>query len=125
MSEWQSADGRFGASLNDQVVSQLQQYCARAHPEETGGVLIGRYDESHRIALIVEATLPPPDSSFGRFRFVRGIAGLAEQFKRLWMRTPRHYYLGEWHYHPGSSTTPSSQDRKQMQAIAVDADGPG
>ena len=31
------------------------------------------------------------------------------------------YYLGEWHYHPNVSSTPSKTDKKQMIILSQDS----
>jgi hypothetical protein len=51
--------------------------------------------------------------------FFRGVAGLQKLLDRLW-RSDESHYLGEWHYHPASDTTPSNQDLRQLRAIASD-----
>jgi len=120
MAEWVAADGRFVVQLPSAVLSHLHEHCGRGHPDETGGVLTGRYEADHRVAHVTAASAPPTDSRSGRTWFVRGIVGLADRFARVWGRSPRAYYLGEWHYHPSSDVRPSGRDRKQMRAIARD-----
>ena len=41
---------------------------------------------------------------------------MQELLDRAW--GDREYYLGEWHYHPGSSPKPSSKDIGQMKRIS-------
>ena len=43
--EFRSSDGSFGLVIGDAQMTKMRESCARAHPLETGGILIGRYNE--------------------------------------------------------------------------------
>ena len=118
--EFRSADGSFGLVIGNPLLMKMKESCARAHPLETGGVLIGRYNEGHDTALVSRAIGPPSGSKSGLTTFLRGTRGLHGLLNRLWTR--REYYLGEWHYHPSASAQPSVTDSRQMQVIARDDD---
>ena len=64
-------------------------------------------------------TGPPPDSHRTRALFRRGVDGLQRLLDRLWTRD-RTYYLGEWHFHPAGTPSPSGIDEREMRAIAHD-----
>jgi len=115
---FKSPSGLFGLSLPLPVVERILGYCARALPNETGGILIGRYGESFDTALVSEATPAPPDSRAGRTWFYRGTQGLSTLLDEAWQNGL--YYLGEWHFHPLASPTPSDTDRRQLRDIAKD-----
>ena len=83
-------------------------------------MLIGHYNETLDTAIVTRATGPPPDSRRRRTAFYRGTQGLHELLRVLWPK--KEYYLGEWHYHPGSSPEPSATDVKRMQDIAENDD---
>lgn len=87
--------------------------------KETGGVLIGRYSSSLRMAYINELSSAPLDSKSGFCWFVRGVKGLGEYLKRKWDQNDE-YYLGEWHYHPANVPEPSSTDLIQLKKISID-----
>ena len=118
--EFRSSDGSFGLVIGDAQIMKIREISARAHPLETGGILIGRYNEDHDTALVSRVTESPADSKSGPTTFRRGTQGLRGLLKALWPRG--EHYLGEWHYHPGVSPRPSSTDTRQMQAIAGDDD---
>ena len=118
--EFRSADGSFCLVIGDAQMTKMRKSCTRAHPLETGGILIGCYNEGHDTALVSRVTESPADSKSGPTTFRRGTLGLQGLLKGLWSRG--EYYLGEWHYHPGTSARPSSTDTRQMQAIAGDDD---
>ena len=116
--EFRSPDGRFGLVIGIAHLTEIRESCAKAHPLETGGVLIGRYNEAYDTAIVVRATGAPLDSESGPTTFLRGTRGLNGLLMRFW--TKDEYYLGEWHYHPSGSARPSTVDIGQMQAIADD-----
>lgn len=116
--EFRSADRRYGLIIGNCRLARLCARCATAHPMETGGVLIGRYNAMQDTAIVALASGPPRDSKNERSRFYRGTQGLNALLARLWSR--QEYYLGEWHYHPDCVALPSTADVRQMQAIASD-----
>ena len=112
-----SEDNRFGTKIGVQHVGEILRYCQESSPQETGGILLGRYSAAHDCALIEKVTGAPVDSQMGRTWFVRGVRGLQAKLDLLWRRH-EGYYLGEWHFHPFGSPIPSSVDVKQLQKIA-------
>ena len=112
-------DGRFVLRVGRRQLRTLERLRSRAGACETGGILIGRYDTLHRTATVERVSGPPADSRAGRLWFYRGVEGLQTLLDRLW-RSDESHYLGEWHHHPASDTTPSGQDLRQLRAIASD-----
>lgn len=115
---FRASSGLFSLSVPASVVERMLGYCTRALPNETGGILIGRYNESLDTALVSEATPAPPDSRAGRTWFYRGTQGLLTLLDEAWQ--DGLYYLGEWHFHPLAGPTPSETDRRQLRDIARD-----
>lgn len=115
--EYRSEDGRFNVRLPRAVLSSMLDECRKAERVETGGILIGRYEGSHRWACVTMATGPAEDSRRGPVTFYRGIRGLQELLSRVWSRRGG-YYLGEWHYHPRHRPTPSETDTKELRGIS-------
>lgn len=112
-----STDGRFGIRVEASALSDMLRCCRQHRLNETGGVLVGKYSPDHRLAVVTAVSRPTSDTKAGGYWLVRGIAGLASWLEELWSKGGG-YYLGEWHYHPLSSPTPSGQDRKQLAQIA-------
>ncbi len=112
-----SPDGRFGISIPACVLEGILLLCREAFPKETGGILIGRYNDSLDVALVSRATPPPPDSVGGPTWFSRGTRGLSSLLKGLWKE--KQYYLGEWHFHPEADPAPSPTDEGQLCEISV------
>lgn len=115
---FQSADRRFGLRLDARDVKKITKLCRRAFPNETGGILIGRYNERHDLAEITGISPPPPDSHQAPTAFYRGVQGLQRCLQRLW-HGKRQYYIGEWHFHPLGTPEPSGRDAAQMRDIAT------
>lgn len=111
-------DLRFRVVLSEGAVRGIVDACIEAGRKETGGILVGRLEAEGQTARVVEATPRPHDSKFGWFWFRRGAAGLGRLLQERW--NSGLHYLGEWHYHPGGSSEPSSADYKAMAAIAGD-----
>ena len=97
-------------------MAALREECERAGTVETGGVLIGRYNDRSDTALVSSVEPAPPDSMSGQTWFVRGVAGLADLFRRRWRMG--QYYLGEWHFHPGGHADASGEDRMEAFDLA-------
>ena len=94
--------------------------CRELGTLETGGILVGRYNEAHDTAIVTRVWGPPEDSVRRRTGFWRGIQGLQQRLDALWKA--QEYYLGEWHYHPGGASQPSKEDISQMVRIANSLD---
>jgi integrative and conjugative element protein (TIGR02256 family) len=108
--------------ITDDARGRMEELADAAHPNETGGVLVGHYAEQHRLAVVVVASPPPRDSAAGRAWFRRGQHGLTRWFKKLWWSESREYYVGEWHYHPAPEAVPSDADIVELRAISANDD---
>lgn len=87
--------------------------------EETGGILIGSYQDDGNVAVVTSATERPSDSISGKTWFQRGVRGLKELLRDRWRRG--EHYLGEWHSHPGGPPDPSGSDFREMRSISIDS----
>lgn len=116
--EFWSEDEKFGLRLDYDRVTDILRLCQAASPNETGGILLGRYNQEHNCAVVTNVSSAPSDSKSGRTWFIRGVRGLQRLVDRFWQRE-RIYYLGEWHFHPFGSPRPSQTDANQMREIAL------
>lgn len=115
--ERRSPDARFGASVSHSALATMLCACRSSPDGETGGILVGRYSPDLRTANVTAASTRPATSKSGRTWFVRSVTGLTEWLDQLWSARAGHY-VGEWHFHPNASATPSTQDAEQMWQIA-------
>jgi integrative and conjugative element protein (TIGR02256 family) len=119
--EFWSIDRKFGLILQEMHVSLLLALCAQSKPHETGGILAGFYTTAHDCAVVTAVSRAPSDSRHGKTHFFRGVRGLQRWIDYLWRRK-HHYYLGEWHFHPGGPPRPSFTDTEQMKKFAASSD---
>lgn len=112
---WKSRTGQL-LQLPRVCIDDMIEYLQRDSPDETGGILTGRYiDETN--GQIIRASDPPPDSIQSPTTFLRGTEEVDESLKESRERYGL-YYLGEWHTHPNKTPKLSDQDVKEMQTIA-------
>ena len=108
----------------DQVFLEKVEKCRKTKlPNETGGVLIGSFDQENRIAYLVDIIPSPPDSVEWPILYIRGCGGLEGEVTRIRARTDDQLqYVGEWHSHPdGCNTEPSEDDKKVFGWLAENA----
>ena len=82
---------------------------------ETGGLLFGEIDDSHRNIWIDSVSGPPPDSQSSPEKFLCGVSGTAELAKLKGSSTGgSSQFVGIWHTHPVSIGRPSADDLVAM-----------
>ena len=114
--EFIDANNRYGLRLSDEHILEIQELCKNHAENETGGILIGYYTEELDCAVVTSVVGNISDSLEGNNWFIRGIRGLQKLINFVWRRH-RHYYLGEWHFHPGNIPMPSGIDFQEMENI--------
>jgi len=115
-----SEDLKYGLRITSQVLQKMLNLCREVEGIESGGIMVGYYNQKHDCAIVIDCSGPPKDSNRGKNFFHRGINGLQKWIDKLWQLRQRRYYLGEWHFHPFSNPEPSSTDTKQMKINAED-----
>ena len=113
--EYRTEDTRFSCIVPRKILEQARELCQHSYPDETGGILVGYYEDSHT-AIITKATKEPLGSEHHPLCFYRAKKGLIPFLDKCWKKG--EYYLGEWHYHPGGSPIPSATDVQAMAKIA-------
>lgn len=85
---------------------------------ETGGILLGEFDDASGVIWVDTATGPPPDSRLSASHFARGTEGVAELISAQMTQTSRSSgYVGEWHSHPRGAARPSKTDDEGMADV--------
>ncbi|WP_084044597.1 hypothetical protein M728_005175 (plasmid) [Ensifer sp. WSM1721] len=86
--------------ISANVVDTIDRAIAERAGVETGGVLMGRYNETTNSFHIVDTLPPPADSQFSASLFLLGIDGLAEAIRSYVERANGTIFaLGTWHNH--------------------------
>lgn len=87
---------------------------------ETGGVLLGYFDDACRVAWVTAAEGPSPDSERGEHYFRHGTEDVADRIAEHRAASGgRVRFVGMWHTHPGLHTAASSTDRRAMGSLLV------
>lgn len=114
--EFWSRDDNFGLRIPKDQVEEMLKFCHKAVPNETGGIIIGKYTKPLDCAVVEKVTGPPKDSKYGRTWFKRGVEGLQDILNNFWKRN--QFYIGEWHFHPNGEPSPSDKDKLQLKTIS-------
>lgn len=86
---------------------------------ETGGYLLGEFDDAAQVCWVSEVTGPPPDSQSTSTGFVCGIEGMKDTIEDRLMRSCGAVaFVGHWHTHPGGVARPSEIDHSSMLRLA-------
>jgi integrative and conjugative element protein (TIGR02256 family) len=112
--KFRTPDVRFGLSMDELTMGKILELCREAANVETGGILVGHYTKNHDWAIVTAISGPPKDSRRANASFFRGVKGLQKWLKHIW-GSKRHFYLGEWHYHPFAKAVASSVDAEQLK----------
>jgi proteasome lid subunit RPN8/RPN11 len=101
--------------ITEMARAALTAAAARAHPCETGGILIGVYADGHPwVTTAVE--IDSPDSGRSHYRIPAGTTHNAVRAARA--RDDRLGYLGDWHTHP-CDVGPSGTDLTTLGLISM------
>lgn len=113
---YRSRDGSYGLTLENEQLQKMLSFAKAAIPNETGGILVGRYNSTLNVAILEDVSGPPVDSKAGKTWFHRGFKGLSRWLRQIWKAET--HYLGEWHFHPFAQPEPSGVDHKQIKEIS-------
>jgi proteasome lid subunit RPN8/RPN11 len=86
----------------------------------TGGLLLGQFDSTCRIAWVSQATGLPPESTASPLKIVLELNEVRDFLDDRSSRSGGMLTLtGFWHTHPGGSVAPSEADRTTMQKLVA------
>ncbi len=89
-------------------------------PKETGGVLIGYWNDRRDEAVIENVIGPGPNAEHNICSFRPDQDFQEAEIARHYMESESlHVYLGDWHSHPTGDLAMSSTDRKTLRRIAL------
>jgi len=99
------------------VINTIERDRLKFPDVETGGVMIGRYNEVNKTVTIVDTIEAPPDSTRSAHLFSLGTDGTTEEIRKYFQSSGHSLMdMGTWHTHLADSP-PSSRD--QMTAIEL------
>jgi integrative and conjugative element protein (TIGR02256 family) len=98
--------------FDDYLVNKMYEFREKSLPNETGGVLLGSFDNEHEKCYIIDFISSPSDSEELPLSFIRGYDELQNKVKSIEEKTLGQVkYIGEWHSHPNNcSVIPSLAD---------------
>lgn len=101
--------------LNDDVEEELHEAAARTHPAETGGLLLGWWENG---VPVVSGWAEVPDPDATRNRWTRNEPAATAALTAARRVYPVHVgYLGDWHSHP-AGVGPSPADVRALRRIS-------
>ncbi len=111
-SEENGLEGVFSKSVLH-VWHQYRQY--KPHDKESGGILMGRYNERTKAMMVDELTTPMFLDKRKRTMFYRSKSH-DKKLKQYWKKTNGYGgLLGLWHTHPENVPTPSNTDLEDLR----------
>jgi hypothetical protein len=105
--------------IAEEAAATIVLAAAAAHPDETGGVLVGVHTHGSRPWVTHAVELRSPKATGTFYEVPPGARRKA--IARLRRRDPRLGYLGEWHVHPADAA-PSPVDTETIARLAADPD---
>jgi proteasome lid subunit RPN8/RPN11 len=121
--------GTYQVRLNQGALEQMRQAVRKSAaaecPGETGGLLLGQFDDACGVAWVSEAT-EPPAGSFAGLDFIVVNSPKAREAVRERSRQTHGLisFMGLWHTHPDAGAEPSSIDNEAMVQLLAQATGP-
>lgn len=85
---------------------------------ETGGLMLGFFDEASRTVIVDVATGPAPDSLLSEGYFFHGVDGTQDYMDRVSQRSGKlTRFVGIWHCHPYGRAWPSPTDEAGITVL--------
>jgi len=104
--------------ISNEVENEIKKARLATSGVETGGILVGDIDKSRNIIYIVKNIPAPIDSIHAPTSYIRGCKGLPGKLKNIADLSHNVLgYVGEWHSHPSSDTSKSSDDDVLYEAM--------
>ncbi len=116
---WRSPDGICTVAIARRCFLAMRDMALAHAPNEVGTSLIGQYLCDGRKASVLGLAPLTADSRGTPRTFYRGVRGLMQFFSTVLRRyRGQRYYIGEWHSHPGASSTASRTDDNNQLALS-------
>jgi proteasome lid subunit RPN8/RPN11 len=120
--DWRLAVERRVVLLAESADGLMREAAVRAHPRETGGILVGVWAEGGRPWVTHACEVESHEAGLAHYVLPAGTTrGLIEQLRRA---DSRLGYLGDWHTHPMDAPA-SGVDHQTVQRLAGTVDSNG
>jgi proteasome lid subunit RPN8/RPN11 len=121
--------GMYEVRIDHRAMTQMQRFAREAEPadaveaeSETGGLLLGQFDDACRIAWVSEATGPPDGSFASPLGLAVNTPAAREDVRERSRQTGGlTSFVGLWHTHPAGSAWPSEIDIEAMNKLLVES----
>jgi proteasome lid subunit RPN8/RPN11 len=121
--------GLYEVRIDHRAVAQMHRLARETEPadiaqaeDETGGLLLGQFDDACRIVWVSEVTGPPGGSSASPLGLVVNTPAAREDVSERSRRTGGLMsFVGLWHTHPGGSAWPSEIDVEAMDKLLAES----
>lgn len=117
--------GEYEVRINSLALTEMRTEARRGNrvrsPQvETGGMLLGSFDEATQTVLIDTAVGPSPDSHLSAAYFDHGTEGTQQVVEVSRSNSANNVgFVGMWHTHPYGLASPSSTDEAGMSRIVA------
>ena len=92
---------------------------------ESGGILLGRQFLQEEAYELDKMTYPGKRDIRRRFWFIRSKESANSIIRKTWLDSGgEQNYIGEWHTHNEAVPRPSSEDRRLLKSVVLDASCP-
>lgn len=109
------------AWISNVTAEAIKADAKRAHPRETGGVLLGYWAGNQRV-VVTDAIGAGPQALHDTVRLLPDSTYHQREVKRRYEESGRRItYLGDWHTHPVGGLSPSWLDRRTLSRIQRDS----
>lgn len=112
--KFQNKQHGLSIQLENDLYLDLSQKAISAYPNETGGLLVGKYNAKQDCVTIFRSLVPTKIES-NRTSYHRSVEGMEDEWRKL--ADEGLYYVGEWHSHPGGSAMFSSCDETALRSL--------
>lgn len=105
---------KYSVFISDSVIKIINTFKQSDKKKESGGILLGQVKDNS--VYILKCSLPNPFDKQNRYGFERNgkLAQIIVDYEFINSEN-KTIYLGEWHTHPESVPSPSSQDKKMLK----------
>ncbi len=105
--------------IADTAAAAMRAEAERAHPDETGGMLLGWTNPDENLTAVCTVTGPGPTATHNPTSFEPDTAWQQQHLDAIYAATDGAItFIGDWHTHPSGGFGMSRRDRRTMRHTA-------